>query len=128
MFFVAERGSYGFLVRPNTLLAYPIALNGAEIAELVNKLRDTTVAKPGGLPTPDLEASYRLYKALFGPVEQQLAGVAKISVAAGGGLMRHPPRAPGPPPRATAGNRDYRPVPFLVPRAPPDQVPGPPLP
>src|SRR5947209_13329660 len=50
MFFVAERGSYGFLIRPNTLLAYPIALTSAEVAELVNKLRDTTVAKPGGLP------------------------------------------------------------------------------
>ena len=79
MFFVADRGSYGFLVRPNALVAYPIALKRGEVAELVNKIRDTTVAKPGGLPTPDFDASYRLYKGLLGPVEQQLTGVAKIS-------------------------------------------------
>ena len=125
MFFVAERGSYGFLVRSNILLAYPIALNSAEIATLVNKLRDTTVAKPGGLPTPDFEASYRLYRALFGPVEQQLAGVAKISIAANGDLMRYPLGALVTQPGATAENGDYRRVPFLIRRAALNYVPAP---
>ena len=35
MFFVADRGSYGFLVRPSALVAYPIALKRAEVAEPV---------------------------------------------------------------------------------------------
>ena len=125
MFFVADSGSYGFLVRPNALIAYPIQLKSAEIAELVNKLRDSTVAKPGGLPTPDFDASYRLYKGLFGPVEQQLTGVAKISIAANGDLMRYPLEALVTETGATADNGDYRRVPFLVRRVALTYVPAP---
>ena len=65
-------------------------MTSVEIAQLVDRLRDTTVVKPGGLPTPDFAASYKLYAALFGPVEKELAGVAKVSVAATGDLLRYP--------------------------------------
>jgi len=95
------------------------------VTELVNHLRDSTVAKPGGLPTPDLEASYRLYKALFGPIEPQLAGVAKVSVAASGDLLRYPLEALVTAPGATAENGDYRRVPFLVRRVALAYVPAP---
>jgi len=88
-------------------------------------MRDTTVAKPGGLPTPDFETSYRLYKALFGPVEQQLAGVAKVSIAASGDLMRYPLEALVTEAGATADNGDYRRVPFLVRRVALSYVPAP---
>ncbi|MBV9017427.1 MAG: CHAT domain-containing protein [Alphaproteobacteria bacterium] len=125
MFFIGERDSFGFLVRPNGLVAYPIPLRRAEVTELVNHLRDSTVAKPGGLPTPDLEASYRLYKALFGPIEPQLAGVAKVSVAASGDLLRYPLEALVTAPGATAENGDYRRVPFLVRRVALAYVPAP---
>ena len=114
LFFVAENGSYGFFVRPNGVVAYPIALGSAEIKGLVDKLRDTTVAKPGGLPTPDFNASYRLYSGLFGPIEAQLNGVEKILVGASGDLLRYPLEALVTQPGARDNNGDYRQVPFLV--------------
>lgn len=125
MFFVGDRGSFGFVVRPNALVAYPIPLRRAEVADVVNRLRDSTVVKPGGLPTPDFEASYRLYKALFGPIEPQLAGVTKVSIAASGDLLRYPLGALVTAPGATAENGDYRRVPFLVRRVALAYVPAP---
>jgi CHAT domain-containing protein len=101
-------------VRPNGVVAYPIALGSAEIKGLVDKLRDTTVAKPGGLPTPDFNASYRLYSGLFGPIEAQLNGVEKILVGASGDLLRYPLEALVTQPGARDNNGDYRQVPFLV--------------
>jgi CHAT domain-containing protein len=113
-FFVSDAGSYGFLVKSGGVVAYPIPLKRAEIASVIQQLRDTTVARPGGLPTPDFAASYRLYGALFGPVEKDLDGVAKLSIAASGDLLRYPLEALVTQPGVTDANGDYRRVPFLV--------------
>lgn len=113
-FFVADAGSYGFLVTPGGIVTYPIPLKRAEIAGIIGQLRDTTVARPAGLPTPDFAASYRLYSTLFGPVEQALDGVEKLSVAASGDLLRYPLEALVTRPGVGDANGDYRQVPFLV--------------
>jgi CHAT domain-containing protein len=124
-FFVADTGSYGFLIRPSGATAYKIPLTSAEIAQLVDRLRDTTVAKPGGLPTLDFAASYRLYSALFGPVEQQLEGVARMSIAATGDLLRYPLEALVTRSGVSDENGDYRQVPFLLRRLALSYVPAP---
>ena len=124
-FFVADTGSYGFFIRPSGATAYKIPLTSAEIAQLVDRLRDTTVAKPGGLPTPDFAASYRLYAALFGPVEQQLEGVARVSIAATGDLLRYPLEALVTRAGVSDNNGDHRQVPFLVRRLALSYVPAP---
>src|SRR5439155_17707188 len=113
-FVVADTGSYGFFIRPTSATSYKIPLTSVEITQLVERLRDTTVVKPGGLPTPDFAASYKLYAALFGPVEKELAGVAKVSVAATGDLLRYPLEALVTRSGASDNNGDYRQVPFLV--------------
>ena len=113
-FFVADTGSYGFFVRPSSATSYKVPLTSAEIAQLVDRLRDTTLVKPGGLPTPDFAASYKLYSALFGPVEKELQGVAKLSVAATGDLLRYPLEALVTRAGVSDNNGDYRQVPFLV--------------
>ncbi len=113
-FFVSEGGSYGFLVKPAGIVAYRVPLNRAEIAAIIGKLRDTTVAQSGGLPNPDFTASYRLYEALFGPVEKELSEVAKLSVVASGDLLRYPLEALVTQPGVADLNGDYRQVPFLV--------------
>ena len=123
--FIGDTGGYGFFVRPNGLTAYRIPLSSAQVTELVTQLRNTTVAQPGGLPTPDFAVSYRLYAALFGPVEQQFAGVRKISVSATGDLLRYPLEALVTQPGATDNNGDFRQVPFLVRRVALAYVPAP---
>ena len=123
--FIADTGGYGFFVRPNGLTAYRIPLSSTQVTELVTQLRNTTVAQPGGLPTPDFAVSYRLYAALFGPVEQQFAGVRKISVSATGDLLRYPLEALVTQPGATDNNGDFRQVPFLVRRVALAYVPAP---
>ncbi len=124
-FFVADTGSYGFFIRPSGATTYKIPLTSAEITQLVDRLRDTTVAKPGGLPTLDFAASYRLYSALFGPVEQQLEGVARMSIAATGDLLRYPLEALVTRSGVSDDNGDYRQVPFLVRRFALSYVPAP---
>jgi CHAT domain-containing protein len=123
--FVAENGSYGFFVRPGGVTAYKIPLTAAQVTELVTTLRDTTVARPGGLLTPDFMASYRLYSALFGPVEQQFAQIRKITVAATGDLLRYPLEALVTQPNVRDNNGDYRQVPFLLRRVGVNYVPAP---
>jgi len=113
-FFVADTGSYGFFVRPRSATSYKIPLTSAEIGQLVDRLRNTTVVQPGGLPTPDFAASYKLYAALFGPVEKELQGVARMSIAATGDLLRYPLEALVTRAGASDNNGDYRQVPFLV--------------
>lgn len=123
--FTADNGSYGFVVRPTSLTAYKIPLTRAEIAALVARLRDTTIVKPGGLPTPDFATSYRLYSALFGPAEQLLAGVARLTVATSGDLLRYPMEALVTQPGARDNNGDFRQVPFLLRRFALSYVPAP---
>ena len=124
-FFAADTGGYGFFVRSNSIVAYKVPLTEEKIAQLVQRLRDTTIAKPGGLPTPDFAASYQLYSALFGPVDQQLAGVKRLTVAATGELLRYPLEALVTRPGVTVSNFDFRQVPFLVRRLALTYVPAP---
>jgi CHAT domain-containing protein len=124
-FLIADSGSYGFIVRPGTVSAYPVPLDRGAIAKLVDRLRQTTIAKPNGLPTPDFAASYKLYSALFGPAETELAGVDRVTIATAGDLLRYPLQALVTQPGAHDDNGDFRKVPFLVRRFAMTYVPSP---
>ncbi|HEX3885027.1 MAG TPA: CHAT domain-containing tetratricopeptide repeat protein [Stellaceae bacterium] len=124
MFFVADGGSYAFLIRPDGVSVYKVPLNGAEIHALVAHLRETTIVRPGGLPTPDFDTAYKLYSALFGPAEAKLAGVTKYIVAATGDLLSYPLEALVTQPGVKVADVDYRQVPFLVRKAALSYVPA----
>ncbi|HEY3909075.1 MAG TPA: CHAT domain-containing tetratricopeptide repeat protein [Stellaceae bacterium] len=113
-FFVSGRGSYGFAVGRGGILAYSIPLTGADIGTAVTALRDSAVERSGGLPNFDLATAYRLYAALLGPAEPDLAGISQLTIAANGDLLRFPLAALVTRPGVTAANGDYRNVPWLV--------------
>jgi len=125
LFFVARDGSYGFVVRPTSIVAYPLNLTAADISGLINQLRDTTLATSHGLPKLDFAASYKLYSALFGPAESELQGVTRITVAANGDLLRYPLEALVTQPGVSVDGGDYRKVPFLIRRFAMAYVPSP---
>lgn len=125
LFFVAKEGSYGFIVRQNNVAAYRMGLTGADISDLINRLRDSTIVTPGGLPKLDFAAGYKLYSALFGPAESLLQGVNRITVAANGDLLRYPLEALVTQSGVTVDGGDYRKVPFLVRRFAIAYVPSP---
>jgi len=125
-FFVSNKGSYGFLVKRDGILAYPIPLARAVIGTLVKSLRDsTTIDRSGGLPHFDLAAAYRLYAALFGPAEKDLAAASQLTVAATGDLLRFPLTALVTQPGVSVANRDYRNVPWLLRRTALSYFPSP---
>jgi CHAT domain-containing protein len=123
--FVSPKGSYGFLVRRQGTLAYPIPLDEAEIDVSVTKLRESTVERPGGLPNFDLATAYKLYAALFGPVEKDLEAISALSVVVTGDLLRFPLEALVTKPDISASNGDYRGVPWLLRRAALSYFPSP---
>jgi CHAT domain-containing protein len=123
--FVSPKGSYGFLVRREGTLAYPIPLDEAEVAGSVTKLRESTVERPGGLPNFDLATAYKLYAALFAPVEKDLEAVSTLSVVVTGDLLRFPLEALVTKPGISAGNGDYRGVPWLLRRVALSYFPSP---
>ena len=123
--FVSPKGSYGFLIRRQAaLLIYPIPLDEAEIAGSVTKLRESTVESPADCQT-SICYRYKLYAALFGPVEKDLEGVSALSVAATGDLLRFPLAALVTQPGISASNGDYRAVPWLVRRVALSYFPSP---
>jgi CHAT domain-containing protein len=124
-FFVSSKGSYGFLIRRGGIVTYPIPMNEAGIATAITKLRDSTVERPGGLPSFDLPTAYKLYAVLFGPVEKDLDGVSELSVAATGDLLRFPLAALVTQPGISASNGDYRNVPWLLRRVALSYFPSP---
>jgi CHAT domain-containing protein len=122
--FVSSKGSYGFLVKRDGIVAYPIPMNEAGIAASITKLRDSTVERPGGLPNFDFATAYKLYATLFGPVEKDLGGVSELSVVATGDLLRFPLAALVTQAGISAGNGDYRDVPWLLRRVAPSYFPS----
>ena len=124
-FFVSDRGSYDFVVRRDGVRAYRIAPTETDIRRAVNSLRDSTVSRQGGLPDFDFAAAHRLYAALFGPSEGDLAGVPRLIIVANGDLLRFPLAALVTQPGVSAANGDYRKVPWLLRRVALSYFPSP---
>jgi CHAT domain-containing protein len=69
---------YGLLVTRDTATPYRIALGRQQASEAVLNLRAPFEAADEGLAPFDVAGSYRLYRAVFGPVEAQMAGSKRL--------------------------------------------------
>jgi CHAT domain-containing protein len=114
-FLTTDETSYGFFIRSTgRVTQYVIPLTGKDISQLIVRLRDSTVKRPGALPNLDFASAYRLYLALFGPIQEQLEGIAKILIARSGDLTRYPFEALVTNPDVSVRGGDYRAVPFFI--------------
>ncbi|MGE5723151.1 MAG: CHAT domain-containing protein, partial [Sphingomonadales bacterium] len=91
---VLDSGAYGVFVTPQGARAFRIGATPRGLERLVDTLRDT-ISKPenGQLVTLpfDVDAAHRLYVALFGPVQGDVAAVRHLIFEPDGAMMRLPP-------------------------------------
>jgi CHAT domain-containing protein len=128
-FFVAEQGSYGFLLERDRLVTYRIPLTRADTVAQIQHLRETVLPKAVDghmrLPEYDTAGAYRLYAALIGPVADQLQDKRQLILAPRGALLGFPLEALVTEPGVKVSGVDYRKVPFLVRRFALSFVPAP---
>lgn len=87
--FVGSRQSFVFVAAAGNVSAYEIDLNLETARRMVNRLRRALDAG-GRLPRFPVEDAYALYKLIFGPAEERLAGVRHIIAVPGGPLLSLP--------------------------------------
>jgi CHAT domain-containing protein len=113
---LTRRGSYGVLVTKTAVTPYRIELTEGRAAALAKRLHDGNLIKRNRLAEYDVEAGAQLYAALFGPLAEQLAGLKRLQIDAGGPLAAVPFTAlvTAPPSPAALQNveddQDYRAV------------------
>jgi CHAT domain-containing protein len=110
------------LVTAQGFAAQPIQSDQERIEASVRAVRRTLDARSGRIGEFDLADAYRLYRALFGPVEGQLAGINRMIVVPGDALASLPigllvTEPPG-------GGRDYGHAAWLVRRVADSVVPS----
>ncbi|MCC7427672.1 MAG: CHAT domain-containing protein [Alphaproteobacteria bacterium] len=107
---------FGFLIRRDSVTAYPVPLSLDEADRAVERLRAAfTPGADGRLPNFDVAASHDLYRRLIGPVGARLQGIESLTIATTGALQSLPfallvKEAPP----AIADATDYRRVAWLV--------------
>ncbi|MDB5440971.1 MAG: hypothetical protein JWM33_3398 [Caulobacteraceae bacterium] len=75
---LANRG-YGVLITRNEVRPYAIELNRAQARQLAAKLRQPIADVGSGyLDDWDVDLAHRLYQAMLGPIEPQLAGIRRL--------------------------------------------------
>lgn len=88
MFLVADSAVYGFYADQSTYRLYDVGLNGAQVADLVKKMRfsvdEVTLARY------DSDAAVSAYDRLFGPVMQNLADKRRLTIVPTGALSSLP--------------------------------------
>jgi CHAT domain-containing protein len=89
-FMIGVHSAYVLLVTQDGLIARPIETNADELAANIAGLREAFVPKLGRLPDFSLASANALYRQTLGPVEAQLAGVDRLTVAVGGDLASLP--------------------------------------
>ncbi|HEX3916066.1 MAG TPA: CHAT domain-containing protein [Caulobacteraceae bacterium] len=88
---MTSSGGFGALVDKHGVYPFHIALTGAQVDALVDRVRRTTHLLRGGrLPDYDLDAAQALYAALLGPVKEPLAKDAYLDVDVSGSLASIP--------------------------------------
>jgi CHAT domain-containing protein len=90
MFEIGRSRSFVVLVTKDTLVAKPIDTSEAQLASIVHALRKAFSAKSGHLGEFDLGLSHSLYKTLFSPIEDQLAGIDQLILVQNGALASLP--------------------------------------
>ncbi len=91
---VVDDAAYAVFVTTAGARAYRLPFTPAELDTRVNALRETISVVRNGqqLTFPfNVEASHRLYRDLFGPVDGEVAGVTHLIFEADGAMLRLPP-------------------------------------
>jgi hypothetical protein len=83
-------GGYGVLSTPAGVRPYRIALSEAKAEALAASLRKSTQLRGQRLPDYDLDSAQALYAALIAPVADEVAGLRRLHVDAGGALAAVP--------------------------------------
>ncbi len=87
---LTDQGGFGALVTASGVTPYSIDLTEAEADKLVTAVRNSSVIKGRRLPDYDLNASRRLYKTLFEPVQAEIDGLPTLHIDGGGVLASMP--------------------------------------
>lgn len=86
----SDRTSYGFLVRHDRLKVWPIGAGDVDFGDAVAGLRRGIGESHGTLRRFDTGLAYQLYALLFGPAEDDLAGVTHVVTTVNGALASLP--------------------------------------
>jgi CHAT domain-containing protein len=85
---------YVVFATPNSARAARLAMTGSQLDTQVNSLRETIAKQERGQTVTyafDVPLAHQLYKALFAPVDQELAGVRHLVFEPDGAMLRLPP-------------------------------------
>jgi CHAT domain-containing protein len=113
-FVVGDAGGFVFVVRGDAVTAAPLAITRAEMEAAVRKLRAPFETAGRRIAAFDLAAAHALYRALFGPIEDRLAGVRHLIAVSSGALLSLPLALLTTQPPAAVGATDYRSAAWLA--------------
>lgn len=87
---VGEDESFGFVVHNGVVTAAPLSIGRAEVARLVRRLRQPFETRGARIAPFDVAAAHVLYRRLFAPFTEELAGVRHLVVVPSGPLLSLP--------------------------------------
>ncbi|MFV3074505.1 CHAT domain-containing tetratricopeptide repeat protein [Niveispirillum fermenti] len=106
-FAFGSASSFGFVLRNDSIVAYPVTIDRAQLTAMVAELRRGVMPRAGVLAPFDLSLSYDLHRRLFDGAGQALAGVRELTLVPSAALASLPPALLVTAPPA-AGRPDYR--------------------
>ena len=113
-FLIGTNEGYGFLVQRDRIQVYPIALTRRQVEQRVRVLREPFESTAVPLPAYPVDDAHQLYRTLFGPVHEQIAGVRHLITVPSSALLSLPfgvlVTAPPPP----ISGYDYSKVPWMA--------------
>jgi len=89
-FELGRERAFAIVVRSDRFQARPLELDQAKLDAAVRGLRRAFAVRSGGIDDFDLADAYDLYRALFAPIENELAGVDHLIVSPSGALASLP--------------------------------------
>jgi CHAT domain-containing protein/tetratricopeptide (TPR) repeat protein len=115
-FSVGERSTFAALVTKDSITAYEIKLPEAEAETAVTALRKTIVKPDDSLVPPvfDVVGAHALYTTLFGPVDDRIRKLDRLTVIPSGPLTALPLEVLVTDPTPSVTDQDYKSVPFLI--------------
>lgn len=82
---------FTILVTPQKAHAYRLDATSSELDDLVDRLRQSTVERDGGIDPFDIGLARQLYVKLFGPIDSEIADLKHLVFEPDGAMMRLTP-------------------------------------
>lgn len=102
-----------FLVKKDSVSAVPLSISDSDVREDVVELRKPFEGRGGIVGVYNVKAAHRLYEALFGDVEAEMADVDHLIMVPAGALSSLPPALLVSAPAKPEDETDYTKVAFL---------------